>query len=88
MRRATWLGIGLITGAAASKWVECKARRRLKAGTRIAGRAKSVAAGKLEDVRSALEEGYRGMSQKEGELRGRLQTWRARVGPVARGPDQ
>ena len=28
-KRVTWLGAGLVTGFAASKWVERKARRRL-----------------------------------------------------------
>ena len=67
-RRLTWLGVGLVVGAAGSKWVEIKARRRLaryipagssalKAAPEVAGRALEVAAERVADLRNAVEGG-------------------------------
>jgi hypothetical protein len=82
-KRATWLGVGLVAGAAASKWVEIKARRRLaqyfppgssalKAAPEIAGRARDVTVDRLADLRYAVEGGRNAMALRESELRRRL----------------
>lgn len=82
-RRLTWLGIGLVAGFGASKWVEHKARKHLarylpvgrlplKAGTEMADRARELAAGKIVDLRSAVEGGRSAMAAKESELRRQL----------------
>jgi hypothetical protein len=79
-KRVTWLGAGLVTGFAASKWVERKARRRLaryfparqlplKAGAEMADRARELAVAKMADLRSAVDEGRSTMVAREAELR-------------------
>jgi hypothetical protein len=85
-RRLTWLGVGLVAGAAGSKWVEIKARRRLaryfppgspgssalKAAPEIAGRALEVAVDRVADFRNAVEGGHDAMVRRESELRRQL----------------
>ncbi len=82
-RRLTWLGVGLVVGAAGSKWVEIKARRRLaryipaggsalKAAPEVAGRALEVAAERVADLRNAVEGGRDAMVVRESELRRQL----------------
>ncbi|HXW79875.1 MAG TPA: hypothetical protein VEJ84_10270 [Acidimicrobiales bacterium] len=72
-----------MAGAAASKWVEIKARRRLaqyfpagssalKAAPEIAGRARDVTADVLADLRYALDGGRDAMALRERELRRQL----------------
>ncbi len=79
-KRVTWLGAGLVTGFAASKWVERKARRRLarylparqlplKAGAEIADKARDLAVSTIADLRSAIDEGRSTMAAREAELR-------------------
>jgi hypothetical protein len=79
-KRVTWLGVGLVTGLAASKWVERKARRRLarylpaqglplKAGAEIADKARELAVSTIADLRSAVDEGRTTMVAREAELR-------------------
>jgi hypothetical protein len=79
-KRVTWLGAGLVTGFAASKWVERKARRRwaryfpvrqlpLKAGAEIADRARGLAVARMAELRNAVDEGRRTMVAREAELR-------------------
>ncbi len=79
-KRVTWLGAGLVTGFAASKWVERKARRRLarylparqlplKAGVEMAGKARELAVSTMADLRSAIDEGRTTMVAREAELR-------------------
>jgi hypothetical protein len=79
-KRVTWLGAGLVTGFAASKWVERKARRRLarylpvrqlplQAGAEMADRARSLAVAKVADLRSAVDQGRSTMVAREAELR-------------------
>jgi hypothetical protein len=95
-RRLTWLGVGLVAGAAASKWVEIKARRRLaryipagssalKAAPEVADRAREVAAERVADLRSAVEGGRDAMVVRESELRRQLRLpehgGRTRAGP-------
>jgi hypothetical protein len=83
LKRVTWLGAGLVTGFAASKWVERKARRRwaryfpdrrlpLRAGADIAGKARDLAVAKMSDLRSAVDEGRSAMIAREAELRRQL----------------
>ena len=62
-KRVTWFGVGLLVGAAASKWVEVKARRRLARyfparrltlrtspeATEVADWARGLAAGKVAE---------------------------------------
>ena len=94
--RATWLGVGLVAGFGASKWVERKVRRRLrrylpagslpmKVSTEVAGKARELAAGKLADVRGAVKQGRAGMVEKEAELRGQLQAWSRPAGGAGAG---
>jgi hypothetical protein len=82
-RRLTWLGVGVVAGFGASKWVERKARKQLarylpvsrlplRAGTEIADRARDRAAGKIVDLRIAVEGGRNAMAAKEAELREQL----------------
>jgi len=82
-RRLTWLGIGVAVGLGASKWVERKARRQLarylpvsqlplRAGSEIADRAREKAAGRIVDLRTAVEGGRSAMAAKEAELRQQL----------------
>jgi hypothetical protein len=82
-KRVTWLGVGLVAGAAASKWVEIKARRRLaqyfpagssalEAAPEIAGRAYDVAVDRLADLRYAVRGGRNAMVLRESELRRQL----------------
>ena len=82
-KRLTWLGVGLVAGAAASKWVEIKARRRLaryfpagssalKAAPDVASRARDVAVDRAADLRYALEGGRSAMALRESELRRQL----------------
>jgi hypothetical protein len=67
----------------ASKWVERKARQQLarylplsqlplRAGSEIADRARDRAAGKIVDLRIAVEGGRNAMAAKEAELRRQL----------------
>src|SRR5580704_14818818 len=74
--RLSWLGVGVVVGFGASKWVERKARQQLarylpvsqlpfRAGSEIADRARDRAAGKIVDGRNA-------MVAKEVELRRQL----------------
>jgi hypothetical protein len=78
-KRVTWLGVGLVAGFGASKWVEHKARQRLarlipgglrtlKAGAEV----RDLATGTLADLRYAVGEGRRAMTDREGELRRQL----------------
>jgi hypothetical protein len=82
-RRLTWLGVGVVAGFGASKWVERKARRQLakylpvsqlpfRAGSEIADRARDRAAGKIVDLRIAVEGGRNAMATREAELRRQL----------------
>jgi hypothetical protein len=82
-KRLTWLGVGVVAGFGASKWVERKARQQLarylpvsqlpfRAGSEIADRARDRAAGKIVDLRSAVEGGRNAMAAKEVELRRQL----------------
>ena len=82
-RRLTWLGVGVVAGFGASKWVERKARQQLarylpvsqlprRAGSEIADRARDSAAGKIVDLRIAVEGGRNAMAAKEAELRRQL----------------
>jgi hypothetical protein len=82
-RRLTWLGVGVVAGFGASKWVERKARQQLarylpvsklplRAGSEIADRARDRAAGKIVDLRVAVEGGRNAMAAKEAELRRQL----------------
>jgi len=82
-RRLTWLGVGVMAGFGASKWVERKARQQLarylpvsqlprRAGSEIADRARDSAAGKIVDLRIAVEGGRNAMAAKEAELRRQL----------------
>ena len=82
-RRLTWLGVGVVAGFGASKWVERKARQQLarylpvsqlplRAGSEIADRARDRAAGKIVDLRIAVEGGRNAMAAKEAELRRQL----------------
>jgi hypothetical protein len=80
-RKVTWLGIGLAVGFGASKWVERRVRQQLqrllpanqlKAGVEMAGRARGLAAGKLADLRNAVEGGRSAMAAREVELRRQL----------------
>ena len=82
-RRATWLGVGLVVGVGASKWVEHQARRRLarylpvnnlprRLGTELAGKARDLAEGKVADLRTAVEGGRSAMAERESELRRQL----------------
>jgi hypothetical protein len=82
-KRVTWFGVGLVAGAALSKWVEVKARRRLARyfPTRrltlapspefaeVADRARELASGRVADIRSAVRGGRSAMASKEAELR-------------------
>jgi hypothetical protein len=86
LKRITWFGVGLIVGAAASKWVELKARKRLARYfptrrltlrpspevTQMAERARDLAAGKVADLRSAVQGGRSAMVLREEELRRQL----------------
>ncbi len=82
-RRLTWLGVGVAVGLGASKWVERKARRQLarylpvshlplRAGSEIADRARDKAAGRIVDLRIAVQGGRSAMAAKEAELRQQL----------------
>ena len=82
-KRVTWLGVGLVAGFGASKWVERKARRRLArlipgglrtldAGAEVRDRARELATGTLADLRDAVAEGRRAMTNREVELRRQL----------------
>jgi len=77
------MGVGLVAGFGASKWVERRARRRLarylparglplKFGAQIAGRARDGATAKLAELRRAAEEGREAMASREAELRAQL----------------
>ncbi len=94
-KRVTWFGVGVVVGAAASKWVEVKARRRLARyfparrltlrtspeATEVADWARELAAGKVADLRDAVEGGRSAMVIKEAELRRQL-----RLVPPGEGP--
>ena len=82
-RRLTWLGVGVVVGLGASKWVERKARQQLarylpvsqlplRAGSEIADRARDKAAGRIDDLRIAVQGGRSAMAAKEAELRRQL----------------
>jgi hypothetical protein len=79
-KRLTWMGVGLVAGMGASKWVEIKARRRLAryipgglrtlaTGAEVRDRARELATGTLTDMRYAVGEGRRAMAAREVELR-------------------
>jgi hypothetical protein len=77
-RRVTWLGVGLIAGATVSQWAERRLRKQLerylpanqlKAGAEAASRVRLRAAGKVADLRVALEGGHSAMVVREAELR-------------------
>jgi hypothetical protein len=82
-KRVTWFGVGLVAGAALSKWVEVKARRRLARYfparrltlapppefAEVADRARELASGRVADIRSAVRGGRSAMASKEAELR-------------------
>jgi len=99
-RRLTWLGVGLVAGFGASKWVERKARQQLaryfpvrqmplRAGAEIADRARDKAAGRIVDLRLAVEGGRNAMAAKESELRRQLGLAEtARPDRLTQGPDQ
>jgi hypothetical protein len=86
LKRVTWFGAGLVVGAAASKWVEIKARRRLARYfparrlalkpspdvAEVAEKARELAAVKVADIRSAFAGGRSAMASKEAELRRQL----------------
>ena len=96
-KRVTWFGVGLLVGAAASKWVEVKARRRLARYfparrlalrtspevTEVADWARGLAAGKVADLRDAVEGGRSAMVIKEAELRRQLRLVEPGDGPRA-----
>ena len=82
-RRLTWLGIGLVTGLGASRWVERKVRKQLahylpvgqlpiKAGAQLADRAREKASSRILDLRSAVDGGRDAMAARESELRRQL----------------
>jgi hypothetical protein len=82
-KRATWMGVGLVAGFGASKWVERKARRRLArylpggrltldAGLQVRDRARQLTSGKLADLRYAVAEGRGAMAARQDELRREL----------------
>jgi hypothetical protein len=84
-KRLTWMGVGLVAGLGASKWVENKARRRLarylpggrltlEAGAEVKDRARAVTTGTLSDLRYAVDEGRRAMADRQVELRRHLRT--------------
>jgi hypothetical protein len=77
-KRATWFSVGLLAGAGVSKWAERQARRRLarylpaarlEAGRQAAGRARDTAAGRVADLRQAVEDGREAMVVREQQLR-------------------
>jgi hypothetical protein len=91
--RARWLGVGLVAGFGASKWVERKIRRRLSrylpangfpamVGTELAVRAREAASSTARELREAVTEARAGMEEREAELRSQLGLGR----PVARPP--
>lgn len=82
-KRLTWMGVGLVAGFGASKWVEHKARQRLaryipggrltlEAGAELRDRARQAATGTLADLRSAVAEGRDAMAVRQAELRHQL----------------
>lgn len=84
-KRVTWIGMGLVAGLGASKWVERKARRSLsrvlplqrlpvRAGAVLVERARKGARGRAYAARGALEVGRAAMEARQGELREQLYT--------------
>lgn len=82
-RRARWLGLGLVAGLGASKWVERKIRRRLshylpagglpaKVGTELAARARQAASSTARELREAVGQARTGYEEREVELRRQL----------------
>ena len=82
-KRVTWMGVGMVAGLGASKWLERKARRRLaryfpggrvalSAGTEARDWARELATGTLTDLRHAVDEGRRTMEARQIELRRQL----------------
>jgi hypothetical protein len=80
LKRVTWLGVGFVAGAGASKWLGRKARRRLGrylpvvqpgpgGQADLGDRARRAAGSAVADLRYALEEGRTTMAQREAELR-------------------
>ena len=85
-KRVTWFGVGVVVGAAASKWVEVKARRRLaryfparrltlRTSPEVDGSGGLGAVGwrraKSQTSGDAVEGGRSAMVIKEAELRRR-----------------
>jgi len=93
LKRVTWLSVGFVAGAGASKWLERKARRRLarylpggrvslEAGAEMKDRAVRAARGTFSDVRQAVDEGRLAMVDRESTLRRQLRL----VPPAADAP--
>jgi len=82
-KRLTWMGVGLVVGLGASKWLEVKARRQLErlvpggrltleAGAELTSRARRAARGTAAEVRNAIVEGRLAQVEREEDLRRRL----------------
>ncbi|HTW09046.1 MAG TPA: hypothetical protein VME46_16170 [Acidimicrobiales bacterium] len=82
-KRLTWMAVGMVAGLGASKWVEHKARQQLarylpggrltlEAGAEMRARARSMARGRVGDVRRAVSEGRAAMAERQEELRNQL----------------
>jgi len=96
-KRAKWMGIGLVAGFGASKWVERKARRRLEryvpggrltldTAADVRELAVSVGRETLADFRHALAEGRYAMASRESDLRHQLRLPEPLEAPPARPP--